>query len=254
MSGFAVVVDVLSFTTTLSVALDVGIQVLPHPWDDPSAAEHARAHDAVLAVGRSQARPGQVSLSPVSLRRADLPPRLVLPSPNGSALAAELGSYGVVVLGAGLRNAAAVARWLCARHEPGSVDVVVVAAGEREPGGLRRAEEDLWGAGAVLAGLAAGGWRLSREAELARAAHQAVRGRERDALLSCASGRELVDKGYGQDVEIAAEVDRSDTVPLLRGDRFVAAGPADGVHAALPRPATTSCCASATDPPGRSTT
>lgn len=30
----AVVVDVLSFTTTLTVALDAGISVLPYRWDD----------------------------------------------------------------------------------------------------------------------------------------------------------------------------------------------------------------------------
>ena len=47
----AVVVDVLSFTTTLSVALDRGIEVLPYRWADESAAGFAAQHQAVLAVG-----------------------------------------------------------------------------------------------------------------------------------------------------------------------------------------------------------
>src|SRR5688572_16417167 len=60
----AVVVDVLSFTTTLSVALDLGTIVLPYRWSDATAEKFAREQDAVLAVGRSVARPGQISLSP----------------------------------------------------------------------------------------------------------------------------------------------------------------------------------------------
>lgn len=69
-SSVAVVVDVLSFTTTLSVALDAGIEVLPYRFRDDSAADFARTHDAALAVGRTVAGPGQISLSPVSVREA----------------------------------------------------------------------------------------------------------------------------------------------------------------------------------------
>src|SRR5262245_40889594 len=64
----AVVVDVLSFTTTLSIAVDRGITVLPFRWKDERAAAYAAEHDATLAVGRLEARalpPGTgVSLSP----------------------------------------------------------------------------------------------------------------------------------------------------------------------------------------------
>ena len=35
--------------------------------------------------------------------------------------------------------------------------------------------------------------------------------------------RELVEAGYRDDVAVAAELDSSDAVPLLRGERFVAA-------------------------------
>jgi 2-phosphosulfolactate phosphatase len=38
---YAVVVDVLSFTTTLSVAMDLGAEVLPYRWNDESAAGSA---------------------------------------------------------------------------------------------------------------------------------------------------------------------------------------------------------------------
>jgi 2-phosphosulfolactate phosphatase len=68
-----VVVDVLSFTTTLSVAVDAGIQVFPYRLRDSSAAAFAASRGAVLAVGRSEAGPMGVSLSPVSVRRATAP-------------------------------------------------------------------------------------------------------------------------------------------------------------------------------------
>jgi dihydrofolate reductase len=46
----AVVVDVLSFTTALSVAANRGIIVFPYPWRDERAESFAADHDATLAV------------------------------------------------------------------------------------------------------------------------------------------------------------------------------------------------------------
>src|SRR3546814_2899348 len=54
-ASYAVVVDVLSFTTTVSVALDQGIEVFPYRWRDKGAAAHAMRHAATLAVGRFEA-------------------------------------------------------------------------------------------------------------------------------------------------------------------------------------------------------
>lgn len=221
----AVVVDVLSFTTTLSVALDVGTAVLPYRWRDDTAGEYAREQGAVLAVGRSQTGPEQMTLSPASLRAGRPPERLVLPSPNGSTIAHQLAAGDAVCVAACLRNAAAVAGWIDARYAADAGTVAVIAAGERWPTGtLRPAAEDLWGAGAVVAHLVAAGWAgCSPEAELAAAGYAAVAGREWAALRACASGRELVDRGFSGDVEIAAEVGASTLVPVLRGDRFTTA-------------------------------
>lgn len=215
-----VVVDVLSFATTVSVALDVGVIVYPYRWNDGTAEQFAREHDAVLAVGRSQAGGGQVSLSPATLRVGQPPGRLVLPSPNGATIAHHLAGQDAPCLAASLRNAAAVASALTARLA--STDTVAfVAAGERWPDSeLRPAVEDLWGAGAVIAHLSEHGWSCSPEADAARAVYEAVRGREREALLECASGRELVQQGYEHDVTIAGEVNSSAVVPVLKDARF----------------------------------
>jgi len=222
----AVVVDVLSFTTTLTVALERGITVWPFRWKDARAAAFAAEHDAVLAVGRLEAAReavGGVSLSPVAMARVEGIRRLVLPSPNGSTIATHLADAGATVVAASLRNATAVARWL-REGLAGGGTVAVVAAGERwADGSLRPAVEDLWGAGAVVAALVDGGQPslgLSPEARVAEASFRAVHPRLGEELLGCASGRELVATGFAADVRVAGEVDVSAVVPVLVDGAF----------------------------------
>jgi 2-phosphosulfolactate phosphatase len=225
-ADYAVVVDVLSFTTTLSVAVERGIEVFPFRWRDTRAAEHAMRHGATLAVGRfealSRGDARHVSLSPASLSEVAGVERLVLPSPNGSTIAFALAASGAQVVGACLRNAGAVARWLAPRVADGA-SVVVVPAGERwYDDTLRPAVEDLWGAGAVLAALArlveSSDDTTSPEARSAVAAWQAAR--LPDDLLGCAGGRELAEAGFVADVQISAEHDVSEAVPVLVGESF----------------------------------
>lgn len=210
----AVVVDVLSFTTTLTVAVERGITVLPFRWKDERAAGYAAEHDATLAVGRLEARqlPGTaVSLSPADLTSVTGVDRLVLPSPNGSSICFGLAAGGAEVVGACLRNRTAVAQHL---REAGSI--AVVAAGERWPdGSLRPCAEDLWGAGSVLAALVdLGADGLSPEAHLAEAAFRSVQDDLPRALAACAGGLELAGIGFAADVTVAAELDVTDVVPV----------------------------------------
>ncbi|SEE54514.1 2-phosphosulfolactate phosphatase [Jiangella alba] len=215
-----VVVDVLSFTTAVSVAADAGTTVYPYAWRDESAAGYAQTVGARLAVGRrATSAEHPWSLSPAALRAAPAPPRLVLPSPNGSAIAAAARDDGAVVVAGCLRNAAAIGRWLTASGY-GAADrpVAVVPAGERWPdGSLRPALEDLLGAGAIVGGI--GGAHLSPEAAAARAAIDAV-DELAATLADCASGRELVAYGFPADVAIAAERDTSEMVPVLTDGGF----------------------------------
>lgn len=225
----AVVVDVLSFTTTLSIAIERGIEVFPHAGHDLAAKELAMRHGATLAVRRFEAlghTDGRhVSLSPASLAHADGIRRLVLPSPNGSAISARYAAAGTVLVGGCLRNASAVARHVThLLGETGSV--VVIAAGEQWPDqSLRPAAEDLWGAGAILTALAGlvGPEALSPEAAIPITAFDAVRPRLSEAMRSCASGLELVSRGFPDDVELAAAHDVSTVVPHLAGASYVAA-------------------------------
>lgn len=225
-AGAAIVVDVLSFTTALSVAIDEGVEVYPFRFRDASAAAFAASRGAVLAIGRREAGPNGVSLSPLSVQESArggplaLSRKLVLPSPNGSAISRQLAESGSVVIGACLRNAKAVAKWITGGAVRGPV--AVVAAGERWPGDqLRPAVEDLWGAGAVVnALLSAGFGAASPEAMAAAAAYRELGRTVGAALAACASGQELIGDGYGTEITVAAQENVSTNVPVLVGESF----------------------------------
>jgi 2-phosphosulfolactate phosphatase len=239
-ADYAVIVDVLSFSTSVSVAVDRHAEVYPYPWRDDSARDFARRHRATLAAGRSEAAPDdihreqpstierpQISLSPASIRAAARLDRIVLPSPNGSALASALAHANdrIRILAACLRNRTAVATWLASQPSPreGPTTIAIVAAGERWPDdSLRPAAEDLWGAGAVIAALdSLGVTGLSPEARSAAAAWRAIEPDLGSALASCSSGVELAGTGFGADVAIAGELDTSTSVSLLTDGRFI---------------------------------
>jgi len=211
VSDVVVIVDVLSFSTAVDVAVGRGAEVLPYRWKDESAAEFARAKGALLVARRGHG----YSLSPASLRNIPAGAAIVLPSPNGAALALE--SRARVTFTACLRNCEAVAR---RAREAGS-RIAVIPAGEQWSDGLRPCVEDYIGAGAVLAHLVGS---LSPEAEMAEAAFERFRNRLGEALAACGSGRELIGRGFTEDVEMAAEYAVSRAVPRLMGDRFKTCG------------------------------
>jgi 2-phosphosulfolactate phosphatase len=213
-SDVIVIVDVLSFSTCVDVATSRGAVVLPFRWRDETAAAYAIENGALLA-GDRQPPAGGYSLSPASLERIRAGTRLVLPSPNGSALSLMAATYGIT-LTACLRNGAAVA---AAARRLGHT-VAVIACGEKWPdGGLRPAWEDLVGVGAVVAGLTGA---RSPEARSARAAFRQAEAKLPRLMRRCASGRGLIGRGFAADVELAAAAGVSATVPRLEGKAFVA--------------------------------
>jgi 2-phosphosulfolactate phosphatase len=222
-----IVVDVLSFTTAVSIAAERGIRVLPF-WlpDGPAttaeraasekaAAVYARQSGARLAVARHAVTPDSPwSLSPAHMRRAPFIACLALPSPHGAA------PPHVRVVAACLRNITAVGSWLTARgYGSPAHPVAVIAAGERWPdGSLRPALEDLLGAGGLISDLhAQGAGPLSAEAAAARAAYEGTADLT-SAVAAGVSGRELAARGFVQDVAIATEGDICAAVPVRDGD------------------------------------
>ena len=215
-----VVVDVLSFSTATALALAAGVEVIPAA---PGAAAAQRAAELGALLARKRGAGGP-SLSPASLRELPAGTRLVLPSPNGSFCSQLAGGATPLFTGA-LVNARAAARAARAAAERSGRAVSVLACGERwgEPdpddGGLRVALEDALGAGAVLDAL---GLPCSAEAEHCRLAFAGARaaGRVEDLVRESGSGRELIQRGFALDVELASQLDRVALAPRLRGGSF----------------------------------
>ncbi len=239
-----VIVDVLSFSTAVDIALGRGATVLPYRWHDGGEHEYGASHNALVAV-RSPTE-GKFSLRPSSLVTIDAGSRIVLPSPNGSTLA-----FGAIEAGAdnvylgSIRNSVALAAHIAETvwpsgsesapvHGPGDEpSIAVIASGERwrgATGPLRPAVEDLYGAGAVIAGLvqvlAQRGLSLSisPEARTAIASFDDASSSP-DVLLArletCGSGRELIDRGHKADVALAAQHGISGVVAKLVGPEIV---------------------------------
>ncbi|MDT7725529.1 MAG: 2-phosphosulfolactate phosphatase [Actinomycetota bacterium] len=209
-----VIVDVLSFSTTVDLVVGRGGRVLPLPWRDERAATAATEAGAVLA-GQ-----GEWTLRPSSVVAFPPGKLLALPSPNGATLCAAAAKTRVHVLMGCLRNASAVAEK--AHRLAGGSPIGVIPGGERWGvnllggktfGPLRPCVEDHLGAGAIVAALLRHGRSASAEARLAATAYWGT-----DigvALAECTSGRELTAGGHGGDISLAAEIDVSTRAPML---------------------------------------
>lgn len=213
-----VVVDVISSTTCITIGAERGALIYPYRFKDDTAERYAGDLNASLAVHREDVDAEHpYSLSPRTFARAQPGARIVLPSPNGATIALAAQSAGKPVLAGCLRNASAVAR---AARSMGET-VAVIAAGERwfvSDDSLRPSFEDQVGAGAIAAHLEG----RSPEADAAVAVFEHASRALLPMLLDCASGRELGARGFTDDVELAAEIDSSQTVPVLREGAFVA--------------------------------
>ena len=214
ISDVMIIIDVLSFSTSVDVAVTQGAIVFPYRWRDDTALAYAVSVGATLAdPGR---HPTRYSLSPASLTGIPEGTRIVLPSPNGSTL--TVAAKPTPVLAGCLRNAWAVA----AVARKYGRKIAMIPAGERwkDDGSLRPSFEDLIGAGAIISHL--NGPR-SPEALVALAALRAVESELDNALRQCSSGKELIERGYAADVMLTAQLNVSVCSPLLVNDAYIRA-------------------------------
>ena len=207
-----IIVDVLSFTTCVSIALGREAIVYPYRWKGPTAEAFAEERQAIVAEMRDVK--GAHSLSPKSLLNLTAGTRIVLPSPNGATLAVEASELGDV-LAASFRNCTAVSEYANKMEMP----IAVIAAGEQWPNGyMRVAYEDFIGAGAVIAKLTG---KISPEAQCAANAFAAAQNDLQQTLRDSGSGYELIQRGFPEDVDLAAVLDCETVIPRLEDSTFV---------------------------------
>lgn len=211
INDVVIIVDVLSFTTCVEIATSRKAIIYPFRGRQETAQEFARSVSAELAQKRGDAK---YSLSPRSMLEIPEGIKLVLPSPNGSTLTLATGK--TPTLAGCLRNARAVAE---AAKKHGS-RIALIPAGERWPdGSLRPSFEDLVGAGAIIHYL---NGNCSPEAQATKSAFLAAEQDLKNLLLQCGSGKELVERGYKEDVNLAAELNVSACVPALQDGAYTA--------------------------------
>jgi 2-phosphosulfolactate phosphatase len=209
ISDVVIIVDVLSFSTSVQIAVAHGGIVYPFRFRDETAAVFAQEKNAVLAGAD---RAAGLTLSPASMMRIEAGMRLVLPSPNGATLSLAAGD--VPVTAGCLRNARAVAESALQYGKR----IAVIAAGERWPdGSLRPGIEDWIGAGAIIAGLSRA---KSPEAVTAQEAFLSAEHHLAERITACASGQELIKRGFAEDVALAVALNISDVVPVLRDGAY----------------------------------
>ena len=128
-SDVIIIVDVLSFTTSVDVAVSNGAIIYPYRFKDQTVLAYAEEKGALVASGRSKPV-AAYSLSPVSLKKLPKDTKLILPSPNGSTLALAAGKYATTLAGC-IRNCRSVGEKAASSGQR----ITVIACGERWPDG-----------------------------------------------------------------------------------------------------------------------
>lgn len=217
-----VIVDVLAFSTSVVLVANRGgipLSYSASELDAMGGRDRAAADLRAEVVARDRASTtARFSLSPASLATVGPGDRVIFTSLNGAACTSAASRAPLVIVGA-LTNRTSVAGTIRRTLRAGlAARCTIIACGERwtsvadEPDSLRPSVEDLLGAGAIAS--AARDLRLSPEAAVAAWSFDAVADRILDTLRGSVSGRELSDRGFPGDVELAARVDSSGAVPI----------------------------------------
>jgi 2-phosphosulfolactate phosphatase len=215
--NIVVIVDVLSFSTSVVAAVAHGATIYPCLWGN-NPEELAKRVGAEVAVKRRDVpRKGRFSLSPLTYIGIQPGAHIVLTSPNGASCSAlaEKASYQFI---GSLVNASAVAKAVNILMESSDRNVTLVSCGEliahaAQLKHFRFALEDYLGAGAILSLLP---YDKSPEADVCVSAFRSHQSDLTRLLLGCTSGREQVDGGFAADVEFAARLGSFDTVPVMQ--------------------------------------
>lgn len=219
-----IIVDVLSFSSTVVTAIEHGAIIYPHP---PPRNERAKAYAAQLGAeliqGRAEgAKYGGHTLSPLSFSSSDRGKKLVMCSFNGAACTWVAKQVPALLIGS-LLNASAVAETANHLRVKNNVPITVVPCGERwsdvmdSDNNMRPGIEDYLGVGLIVSKLHG---EKSPEAQVCQGAYESAKSNMKELIKDCGSGRELRERGYGSDVDYCLQIDQSKAVPILRENHF----------------------------------
>ncbi|MGD6871858.1 2-phosphosulfolactate phosphatase [Sutcliffiella horikoshii] len=220
-----IIVDVLSFSTTVISALNNGAIIYPYP-PNLDGKEYAEKVGAEFILGRAEAaKIGKPTLSPVSFNKEHYNKKYVLSSLNGAFCTWVASKVPALLIGS-LLNASSVASVANQLRLQTKANITVVPCGEqwsdiREyEDTLRPSIEDYLGAGAILSYLEG---EKSPEVEVCIGAFLNTKQKINELIWECGSGRELRERGFEADVEHCSRLNVYQTVPLLHKDHFVSA-------------------------------
>ena len=212
-----IVVDVLSFSSTVVSALNVGAVIYPYP-PDLDGKRYAESVGAEYILGRAEAvRAGRPTLSPVTFNNEHQNKSYVLSSLNGAYCTWIASKVPALLIGS-LLNASAVATAANKIQQETGAPITVVPSGEmwndvrENEDRLRPSIEDYLGAGAILSKLDG---EKSPEAEVCIASFNGTKENIPQLIWDCGSGRELRERGYEADVLHCGRLDVSTAVPIL---------------------------------------
>lgn len=224
-SEIVVIVDVLSFSTTVAYAVKQGAFIYPLALgDDPT--DLIKKYIAEAAVPRMDVPDkGRFSLSPLTYMGIEKNTRVVLPALNGGTCCKlAQGNSNTILIGA-LVNAQSIGRHIMSLLNKSNVvkTITVVACGERfkrlnSDGGIRFAIEDYLGAGAILS------WLNSNKTPEAEVCEEALKHNQVNlerVIWDCESSGELREIGFGDDVKLASQLNAFEVVPVMVNNHII---------------------------------
>ncbi|MDE2320665.1 MAG: 2-phosphosulfolactate phosphatase [candidate division NC10 bacterium] len=221
-SGRAVaVIDVIRATTTITMALHHGCAgVIPVRTLSEAGAVAKRLGGGVLLAGEREADRAvgfELGNSPAEYGRDRVKGKVVVLTTTNGTRAFQVVPGAQAIIACSFLNVSAAAR----RLTDTGLDILIVCAGQHG----RFCLEDAVGSGMLIDRVLSISERACELSDSARAVHQLFATYRNDLLgmlRVCEWGRDIIQKGFGADLEICAQTDLTDIVPVMQKDRLVA--------------------------------
>lgn len=220
-----IIVDVLSFSSTIVTAVNFGAVIFPYPiFPNGQEKDYADKVGGKLILGRAEgAKLGLPSLSPVTFSKTHADKKFVLCSLNGASCTWIASKVPALLVGC-LLNASAVASVANHLKTKTNANITIIPCGEKwsdvkeGENGLRPSIEDYLGTGLILSKLEG---KKSPEAEVCLNAFHNLEKKINELIWDCGSGRELRERGFEDDVRHSSRINVYQTVPMLHKDHFI---------------------------------